>query len=167
NISVPGLVCAFADLPVSLGAMPDGNYTLTYHLSGANVHSDQTGIATITGGLGTLVLPGNLLSNAGATTLNIVNILNAETVCGNTVEHAAVNFYVNPVPDLAQATISIGTVCFGENVLVSIADADLLSDGTYVFDYTISGFGDITFSSGPVSIAGGEGNFSVSSNVFS
>ena len=67
--------------PGSSPDLPDGNYSIIYDLSGANISVANTDMVTIVGGSGIFSIPAVLLTNTGITTIDIVIITNLTTGC--------------------------------------------------------------------------------------
>ena len=77
-------ICLDDALDINLsGAMQlaDGNYSLSYALSGANTF-EQTLTVNITNGTTTITLPASQLTTIGTTTFTLLNLLNPITNCG-------------------------------------------------------------------------------------
>jgi gliding motility-associated-like protein len=63
--------------------LPDGTYTITYQLTGANTATATISI-TFTGGVATFTIPGTDIVNNGDTTLTINDLISGSTACGIT-----------------------------------------------------------------------------------
>ncbi|MBW2961070.1 gliding motility-associated C-terminal domain-containing protein [Mesonia aestuariivivens] len=73
------------------------------YLSGANSTSSQTETITINNDFGDLVIPANLITNSGTTTLIINELINTATSCTITTT-INLTFEVLPLPDAPNAT---------------------------------------------------------------
>ncbi|MFN4026702.1 MAG: gliding motility-associated C-terminal domain-containing protein, partial [Flavobacterium sp.] len=85
TVTVQDTCANFASLVTISGAnnLADGNYTLTYQLSGANTATTSLTIA-ISSGTGTFSIPASELANNGTTTLTINQLDSVTTTCGVT-----------------------------------------------------------------------------------
>ena len=134
-------------------SLPDGNYTITYDLSGANVATGESVTVVFTGGITTFNIPESLLISAGTTTITIADIIFNNTQCGaSNLSIPAFNFEViDPAPptlntggnefciinnptiaDLTTNTSGNGTVIWYDAPAggTAYADTDALTDGT-------------------------------------
>ena len=79
-------ICLDDALDVNLSGatqLANGNYNLSYALSGANT-TEQTITVNITNGNANIVVPASLLTTTGTTTFTILNLLDPVTDCGTT-----------------------------------------------------------------------------------
>ncbi|MGV9004863.1 T9SS type B sorting domain-containing protein, partial [Flavobacterium sp.] len=158
--------CLGVDVVVNLNGMTDGTYTLTYDLTGTNSAAAQTATVTITAGVGNFTVPASLLPNTGITVISFTNIINTATNCSNTVVNVSAQINITPKADIENSNVSVASVCFGENIIVSISNAVNLPDGVYQFDYSISGGVVLSGNSGNVIITSGNGQFQLNSTLF-
>ncbi|RXJ50178.1 gliding motility-associated C-terminal domain-containing protein [Gelidibacter gilvus] len=82
--------------------LSDGNYSLTYSLSGAN-STEQTITVTISNGSTVINVPASELTSVGTTTFTILNLLNPVTNCGTasgTLPTVDFNIEQAPTPQL-------------------------------------------------------------------
>jgi gliding motility-associated-like protein len=138
--------------------LPDGTYTITYNLSGANVSTTQTQVITITGGVSNFVIPGSLLANAGATAVVITSITNGTTGCRATVSISD-SFTVNPIPVVPTLGILVNDVCVGGTVTVNVSGLGALTNVN--FQYNLSGANTSTGNLVTVPVTGGIASFSI------
>jgi mucin-2 len=171
QIATPNIIiapaCLGTDVVVTLNGMTDGTYTLTYDLSGSNTVAAQTATVTIASGTGNFTIPTASLSNTGITVISFTNIVNTVTNCSNTVVNVTAQINVRPKADIESSNVSVASVCFGDNVVVTISNAANLPDGVYQFDYAISGGVVLSGNSGDVTITAGSGQFQLNSTLFS
>ncbi|WP_394759036.1 gliding motility-associated C-terminal domain-containing protein [Flavobacterium sp.] len=121
----------------NLAPLADGNYTITYNLSGANTTLiPQTAIIIVTGGLSSFSIPGGLLANAGTTTCTITSITNNTTTCVGPINIVG-SFEVNPLPMVPTLTIAVADACEGQDVPVTITGLGALTNVN--FEYDLSG----------------------------
>ncbi|WP_281336347.1 gliding motility-associated C-terminal domain-containing protein [Flavobacterium eburneipallidum] len=86
--------------PVSVAVSGLGSLTattITYQLSGANV-ATQTLSLVASGGNASFIIPSNLLSNTGTTTISLTNLINDNTTCGVVVSTVSDAFAINAIP---------------------------------------------------------------------
>ncbi|MBD3583623.1 Ig-like domain-containing protein [Flavobacterium selenitireducens] len=161
NIQVVTPVCAGQPVVVNFSGMSDGAYTINYSLTGSNVLANQVALLTIASGNGGISVPGSSVPNIGSTTITFNSILNNATGCDVTLTGVSATFIVNPLPTFENATMTATTVCFGNDVIVTIANATAIPDGQYVFNYTIVGLTPPDGNSGIVNVIGGQATFAV------
>jgi gliding motility-associated-like protein len=123
----------------------DGNYQITYDLSGNNLAIAQTAIITVFGGIvsdfiipaSLLLKPGNVtVQNPGNTTITITSIVNLLTNCSNTATVVKA-FNINPLP-VSNFGVSIISTCKNEDLVVNLSGLTNLTDSTIIYD--LSGF---------------------------
>ena len=77
-------ICLEEDAQITLSGasqLEDGNYNLTYSISGANI-SEKTVSITIVDGSATLNVPASELTNLGTSVISVLNISNPVSQCG-------------------------------------------------------------------------------------
>ncbi|MEK8180313.1 gliding motility-associated C-terminal domain-containing protein, partial [Flavobacterium buctense] len=158
--------CLGSNVIVNLNGMVDGTYTLSYDLSGANTLTGQTVNVTIAAGIGNFSIPTSSLPNIGTTVLTFTNIQNTVTNCSSSLTNVATQIQVRPLSDIDSANLSAANVCFGNSVVVNIANAVNLPDGVYQFNYSIPGATPTTGVTGNVTVSGGIGQFTVPASIF-
>ena len=120
----------------NMANLPDGNYQITYNLSGSNTVGSQTIVIAVVGGLSNFSIPSNLIPNAGNTNISITNIINLTTGCLNTVSNTKV-FVVKPIPNVTTLVVSANDVCQNQPVSVTISGLGTLTN--VIIDYNLSG----------------------------
>jgi len=163
DVTVASPICVGQNAVVSFANMTDGDYTLTYDLSGSNVLQGQTVNLTITGGAGSFDIPAASIPNTGITTVTFLNIASAATSCATVVADVSANFTVNPNADLVDANLAIATACIGSDAVVTISGATGLPDGDYTFDYNIPTATPPTATTSSVTVSAGAGQFNIPS----
>ncbi len=76
------------------GNLADGVYNITYELSGANTATTTVSV-TFAGGNGSFTIPASDLTNAGATTVTITNLVSGAIPCGSSGGINPVTFTVS------------------------------------------------------------------------
>ncbi|MGB3774439.1 MAG: hypothetical protein WA951_04210, partial [Leeuwenhoekiella sp.] len=119
--------------------IPDGIYSITYNLSGANNTGNQTIEVSFSAGSGSFDLPQDNL-NLGTSTLTVTQFQNSQTNCGaSNLNDPATTFTVFPFPDLTASTLNVSNVCALEPVLFTIEDSITnIPDGSYIANYTLT-----------------------------
>lgn len=157
-------ICQGANALVSfaLGTtnLADGNYTILYDLSGANVVSAVSTVLNVANGIPSFSIAANLLLNAGSTTVTITSITNPITNCSNTATLAK-NFTVNAVPDVSTMIVSVKDICLGQNQVVDITGLTNLTNIT--LSYGVLGANTIASQTIPLVVNSGKTSFSISS----
>ena len=115
----------------------DGEYTLTYTLSGANTSEATTTTVTFTSGSASFDLTAEQLAEAGTTTLTVTSLATAAQSCEATGLPLSTDFEVLPLPTLENTTLAVASVCFGENTALEFSESDL-PDGSYEITYELS-----------------------------
>lgn len=166
NITLMTPICLGGNATINLSGMTDGNYTITYDLSGSNTATGLSAIVTITGGAATFtILPANL-SGTGTTTITFTNIANTVTSCSSALTGVQVNIVIRPTSDLDSVNLSAANTCQGNSVTVAITGATGLSDGNYQFNYNIPGAAPETGTTGITAISSGAGQFALPGTLF-
>ncbi|WP_031428005.1 gliding motility-associated C-terminal domain-containing protein [Flavimarina sp. Hel_I_48] len=155
-----------ADL--SGATLDDGEYTLTYNITGSNTAIDEQITLEFVDGATSFTIPEEFLQNTGANRLEIANIQkeNDDLTCV-TETSLSTTFAVNASPVLDDTTLSLAdALCLGDAATVNVTSATgNLSDGTYSFTYLLSGDNTSGFQSQEVKIDGASGSFSISETL--
>jgi gliding motility-associated-like protein len=159
-------ICEGSALTLNLFNLPDGNYTIGYQLTGNNTHADQSATFTSSEGEASFTIPANLLANPGVTQIVFSSLVDTSVNCANTNLNLSFELVITPAPVLNAAEVTAPEVCFGTDVTITIANATSLSNGTYVFNYTINGGNPATGNSGPVTVTDGSTSFTIPAGVF-
>jgi mucin-2 len=165
NIVVGSPVCIGSNATVTLNGLADGNYILTYNLSGSNTLPDEVITVTASGGTANFTIDAADLPNTGPTTITFLNIGNTATSCVTTLTDVSVIFTVNPIVNIDAANLSIANICLGSDAVVVIAGATGLPNGVYQFNYDIPGATPISGSATNITITNGAGQFNVPGTV--
>jgi mucin-2 len=145
--------------------MIDGTYTLDYDLGGSNPLAAQQTIVTITGGIGSFTIPSTVLPNSGITVISFTKITNNGNSCFSLL-NVATSLLINPLADIEATNLSATNVCFGNDVIVNVANATGLADGNYQFNYTIAGTTPTTGTTAVVPVISGSGQFTLAASLF-
>ena len=153
---------ATVNLTTDATFIQDGDYVITYTLSGANTLAETTTNVTFTAGVAEFELAAETLAEAGTTSLTIEALTTASQSCDATGLPITIDFEVLPVPTLENTTISVDSVCLGEDALISFTNSDL-ADGSYIITYQV-GEGTLAPSEN-VTFAGGEASITIDSEL--
>ncbi len=91
--------------------------TINYNLTGANTATNQTAQLTVNSGNSNFEIPSTLLSNLGATTIAITDLINNVSLCGVSLANATTSFSINDIP--APPTVTDVAFCKTENATVA------------------------------------------------
>ena len=113
--------CIDNDVPVNIsgaGNLADGDYKVTYELSGANTGNKTVDI-TFENGAANLTISANELSNSGSTTLTLSNVQNFIDLCGaQNVDNASASFEVQD-PDPPTLATNGNVFCINDDPKIS------------------------------------------------
>lgn len=119
--------------------LSDDRYIITYTITDPNgLQTTETIVILVTNGDGIFSILNSLTSIAGNYTITITNIENEYSGC-STATNLSTPFIVYPIPNASNLIVSIGDVCFGDDVIVSLSGANNLPDGLYDLNYNIVG----------------------------
>ncbi|SFD62723.1 gliding motility-associated C-terminal domain-containing protein [Flavobacterium phragmitis] len=112
--------------------LPDGNYTITYNVTGDNFALGQSQNITVSGGKSDFVIAGNLNRNSGASTIVITSITNTVTGCTNSANVRG-NLIINPLPNAATVSVVVNDRCLNDPVTAVISGLGNLTDITIAY----------------------------------
>ncbi|MFN9113861.1 MAG: hypothetical protein ACK5XN_27655, partial [Bacteroidota bacterium] len=171
NIQVSSPNCTGENVVVTFANMIDGSYSLNYNLTLANVALNQNTTVEISGGTGTLTIDAGLIPLAGTTRITFLNITNNNTSCTTAINpNVSADFIINPSSNLEDADVSIDSICFGSNLVVTLVGSfagNEIQDGLYQFGYSIPDAFPATGISETVKVIKGSGTFTIPGSVFS
>lgn len=157
-------VCAGEDAVATLSGsgLADGDYEMTYTLSGANA-LPQTDITVILAGGGSVItIPKEQLPNVGTTTLTITYIRSVATGCETTSTFTR-NIVVETFPDTAPIQVAIQNACAGDGVAAILTGLGSLTDVTIT--YSLSGANTATGQETVLAPSGGTAAFVIPSGL--
>lgn len=132
-------VCQNSDILISFSGisnLTDGDYEITYNLSGSNTQTPQIITVTVVNGLFSFPILASIVPNAGNTTIKITHIKNLQTGCENNSTLLKV-FVIKGLPNVANFTATINDTC--KNLPVSVLLSGLNSLGAITINYDLSG----------------------------
>jgi gliding motility-associated-like protein len=155
-------VCQTFDASVNFSGisnLTDGDYDILYNLSGANTANSISAVLSITGGLGSFIIPKALIPNVGSNnTIIITKITNKTTNCTNTSTLSKI-FTVIPLPDVSNLAITIKDVCQGQPATVKLIGLGTLT--SIAITYNISNFNTVPSQTIPLTVVAGETRFDI------
>jgi gliding motility-associated-like protein len=131
-------ICQNSDALVQMSVLSNltnGNYQLTYNLSGSNTVASQSATINVVGGLANFTIPASLIPNTGNTTISITNIVNTLTTCANTATLVK-EFVIKPLPVVPNLVATATNVCKGGAVTVSITGLGTLTSVNISYNIT-------------------------------
>jgi gliding motility-associated-like protein len=150
-------------------AVNDGNFDLTYNITGVNTVTGQTVSVVFASGNTTFNIPSTQIPNIGNNTITITNIVdnNTPNACTSPVTNVTANFTVSENPDTTNTILTaLDPVCLGSAGQVTLTDiTSTLSDGNYNVVYNLSGTNTASNITANVTISSGTGSFSVLSSL--
>ena len=170
-----GLSVAIADVcvgdnttaTVTGGSLTDGDYDITYNLSGSNnaIGLTATGV-TFSSGTGAFTVGSGDIGLSGNTNLIITAVaFNASPGCETTGLVVINNFDVDPLPTPGVVNLTIADICVGNDATVALTS--MLSNGDYTITYALTGdntsTGSLTATT-TVSAGDGSGSFVIPSS---
>ncbi len=161
-------VCKGFDAQVQISGntnLTNGNYRITYNLSGDNTAANQQANFTVVNGVANFVVPANLLPNIGVNTVfTVTNIVNLTTGCSNSVALAKL-ITVKALPDASAVVLNISNICLGQNATVQLSGLGSLTNIT--LNYAISDANVISNQNVTLAVNSGSANFSIPFSVLS
>ncbi|CAA9200109.1 hypothetical protein FLACOL7796_03034 [Flavobacterium collinsii] len=146
-------------------AIPNGEYKVTFNVSGPNAGGE-----TVTANFvnGELIFPvkSSYFKQVGVFNINVTNIVAtaSKESCANIVNNLSYNLRINPLPHLEGALLIPDTVCQNKKTVVQISNAIQLTDGNYDIVYNITGDNFATGLTANITAVGGNASFEIPAN---
>jgi len=131
-------VCKNSDVIVQLSGITnwtDGQYILTYNLTGSNTAAALQTPITVVAGTSSFSLPGTLVPNPGNTTITITNVIGVVTNCSSPATLAKA-FVINDTPNVSGLSITINDACKNQPVTVSVSGLGTLTNVSILYNLT-------------------------------
>jgi len=143
-------------------AIPDGQYEITYAVSGPNSGS-QTVTANFVNGVVNFPVSPIYFRQAGNFIINITGIVAvaSKKSCINVVNNLLDDITIYALPKLNGAVLSLSPVCQSKDAVAQLTNASQLTDGNYTVYYAISGANNNSGQSATISVIGGNSSFTV------
>lgn len=159
-------VCKGMDAQVQLSGntnLTDGNYQITYNLSGDNTAANQQLDFTVVSGVANFTIPANLIPNVGVNTVfTVTNIVNLTTGCSNSVALAKL-ITVKPLPNVSAVALNITNICLGQDATVQLTGLGSLTNIT--IDYTLSDANVVSNQNSTLTVASGNASFVIPASM--
>lgn len=161
DVSGDSPLCFNEDATITISSMADGDYNLSYSLSGSNTQASQSVPLSISGGSGTFTISGTAeLVNSGITTVSIDAIEYVGDVsCASIFIDVTVDIEVLEIPDVDPSQIAIDYICLGSDGFVEFTGVSL-PDAVYEIQYTLLAASSNTYSA-TMTVAGGSGTLTI------
>ncbi|WP_290493688.1 hypothetical protein, partial [Leeuwenhoekiella sp. UBA4164] len=157
-------ICEGESASVRISTSPtlvaDGNYNLTYTLTGDNTAGETTIPITFTAGEATFPIDASNLANVGTTSIAITALTTENQECPSAGLPASVDLIVNPLPSLDNTTLGTDASCEGDDVTITLTNPEV-GDGTYEITYQLSGANTLADQPETLVFVSGESSFSI------
>lgn len=146
--------------------IPDGEYKVTFNVSGPNGGS-ETVIAKFINGVLNFPIKPSYFRQVGKFTVSVTNIVSvtSKESCVNVINDLSDDLNINPVPHLDGALLTPGTVCQNKNSLVQISNAFQLADGNYNIVYNVTGDNFAIGQKASITVVGGSSSFVIPASL--
>ncbi|WP_163400014.1 gliding motility-associated C-terminal domain-containing protein [Flavobacterium fluviatile] len=146
--------------------IPDGQYFVTYAVSGPN-GGTRTIQDTFSNGNLTFGLSRNNFQQSGSFTISIIKIeeINSEGSCVNIIHDISDVLHVYKTPVLNGAVLTPAVTCQNKSSQTMILNASGLEDGTYTILYNVSGSNTATAQVATINVVSGSASFTIPSNL--
>lgn len=143
-------------------AIPDGQYEITYAVSGPNSGS-QTLTANFVNGVVNFPISSIYFRQVGNFIINITRIVAvaSKKSCTNVVNNLLDDITIYALPKLDGAVLSLSPVCQSKDAVAQLTNASQLTNGNYTVYYTIGGANNVSGQSATISVIGGNSSFTV------
>lgn len=142
-------VCQGEDAIIDISGasgLVDGDYQFIYSIPNGTPVIGTTAITTISNGNGQFTIPNSVIANVGNFNLTITSIVSLTGGCNNLNENASISIDVFAIPDLSNAILLANEACvnFSNEVTITNELNEILTDGSYVITYELSGVSTAT-----------------------
>lgn len=141
----------------NLSSLVDGNYTITYNLSGSNTANAQTAVISVVAGVASFTIQSSVIPLAGNTSVTITNIVNNTSTCSNIITLAPIPFEIKPLPVVSNLSITVNGICAGQPLVVRVSGLGTITSAN--IDYTLSGLNVSTNQNITFPVSAGIGSF--------
>ncbi|OXA95773.1 gliding motility-associated C-terminal domain-containing protein [Flavobacterium hercynium] len=143
-------------------AIPNGQYEITYAVSGPNSGS-QTVTANFVNGVVNFPVSSIYFRQVGNFIINITRIVAvaSKKSCTNVVNNLSDDITIYALPKLDGAVLRLSPVCQSKDAVAQLTNASQLTNGNYTVYYTIGGANNVSGQSATISVIGGNSSFTV------
>lgn len=153
-------ICSGYDAAVVISGdtnLANGDYRITYSLSGDNTAANQQIDFTAVNGVANFAIPANLIPNTGTNTVfTITNIVNMTTGCTSAVSLSKI-FTINATPDVSEISLSIENECLEGDTVVQLSGLGDITNVT--FNYSLTGANMASNQTISAEVSSGEASF--------
>jgi gliding motility-associated-like protein len=151
-----------ATLTQGLQPMVDGQYTITYKVSGPNGDTKTIPVEFISGVMA-FPLPSYYFQQVGNFTVEITGITKVTDLgaCIPIIKDLKDLLVINPLPRIDNSTLTINPVCQNTDALVSLSGIGNLVDGNFQIVYNLLGTNLTTAKTAIINVAGGLSDFTI------
>ncbi|MDQ6469185.1 gliding motility-associated C-terminal domain-containing protein [Flavobacterium sp. LHD-80] len=141
-------------------AIPNGDYYVSFNVSGVNGGSETLPVNFING-VAVFPLKSDYFQQVGSysVTINDIYGTNSARACRNIINNLSKAVNIFPIPDLAGAKITPVNTCQNAIAEVKITDAVKIVDGVYDIVYSISGVNNASSQTASATFSGGNAFF--------
>ena len=154
-----------ASAQITAAQLLDGDYRVTYNITGDNLATAQTANFKAMGGKGTFEIPGSLNVKSGLSVITILNIINITTPapqCSNSANVSG-NLTINPLPNVSAVKIVVNDNCYNEPFSASVSGLGTLTKAK--LSYTLSDSNVSTLQTVDLTIVNGNSSFPIPSSL--
>ncbi|MBF7090162.1 gliding motility-associated C-terminal domain-containing protein [Flavobacterium sp. ALJ2] len=153
-----------AKLTSGAQVIPDGQYNITYKISGPT-SATNTELLTINNGSVTFSLPSIFFQKVGEFKIEITEFTSftTEGACNTIIDDLSDVLTIHPIPKLDSAKIKINPVCQNKSTVVQITGASSLPNGMYSIIYKLTGANNTSEQAVLIAVVNGAASFTIPS----
>jgi len=168
DICEPEISTAVYSATLTQGAqpIPNGQYEVTFNVSGPNAGS-ETITSSFVNGVLNFPVSSSYFRQVGKFTLTITNIVatTSKRACVNIINNLSDVLEVHPIPRLDGAVLTLDPTCQNKDASAHLTNAALLPDGNYNIVYNVTGDNFALGQTRNITISGGQANFVIPGNL--
>jgi gliding motility-associated-like protein len=156
-----------ATLTQGLQTMFDGEYNITYQVSGPNGET-KTILADFISGVLTFPLPSTYFQQVGAFNVAITNVTKVSDtykLCKTIIKNLNDDLIINPLPRINDSVLTIDPVCQNVDALVQMSGMGNLVDGNFRIVYNLLGANLLTGQTAIINVVGGISDFTIPTSL--
>ncbi|MDR7370871.1 gliding motility-associated C-terminal domain-containing protein [Flavobacterium aquidurense] len=146
--------------------VPNGEYEVTFHVSGPNGGS-ETVIANFVNGELSFPIKSSYFKQVGVFNINVTNIAAtaSKKACLNIINNLSYDLKIHPLPHLDGAILTPDPTCQNKKATIKISGATKLLDGEYDIVYNVTGDNFATGQTAHITAVGGVASFEIPANL--
>ncbi|OMQ08793.1 gliding motility-associated C-terminal domain-containing protein [[Flexibacter] sp. ATCC 35103] len=147
-------------------AIPDGEYKVTFSVSGPNGGSETITANFVNGVIG-FPVSSSYFRQVGTYIVNVTKIAatTGKQACVNIINNLSDDLIINPLPHLDGAVLTAQTVCQNKSSRVQISNASQLANGNYDIVYNVTGDNFATGQTANIQVTGGNSSFNIPASI--